>query len=89
MKGNKKTIYLVDGSAYIHRAYHAIKSLSNSKGFPTNAVFGFTNMLLKLCSDAAPEYLGVVLDPPGPTFRHQLYRDYKANRPPMSEDLRI
>jgi len=89
MKGNKKTIYLVDGSAYIHRAYHAIKSLSNSKGFPTNAVFGFTNMLLKLCSDAAPEYLGVVLDSPGPTFRHQLYGAYKANRPPMSEELRV
>jgi DNA polymerase I len=87
MKGNKKTVYLVDGSSYIHRAYHAIKNLSNSQGFPTNAVFGFTNMLLKLCSDRAPEYLAVVLDARGPTFRHKIYQAY--NRPPMAEDLRV
>jgi DNA polymerase-1 len=89
MKGNKRTVYLVDGSSYIHRAYHAIKHLSNSQGFPTNAVFGFTNMLLKLCGDKAPEYLAIVLDAGGPTFRHKIYRDYKANRPPMPEDLGI
>jgi DNA polymerase-1 len=89
MKGNKKTVYLVDGSSYIHRAYHAIKNLSNSQGFPTNAVFGFTNMLLKLFADRAPEYLAVVLDARGPTFRHKIYQAYKANRPPMAEDLRV
>jgi DNA polymerase-1 len=89
MKGNKKTVYLVDGSSYIHRAYHAIKNLSSSQGFPTNAVFGFTNMLLKLCSDRAPEYLAVVLDARGPTFRHKIYQAYKANRPPMAEDMRV
>ncbi len=89
MKGNKKTVYLVDGSSYIHRAYHAIKNLSNSQGFPTNAVFGFTNMLLKLFSDRAPEYLAVVMDARGPTFRHKIYQAYKANRPPMAEDLRV
>jgi DNA polymerase-1 len=89
MKGNKRTVYLVDGSSYIHRAYHAIKNLSNSQGFPTNAIFGFTNMLLKLCSDRAPEYVAIVLDARGPTFRHKIYRAYKANRPPMAEDMRI
>jgi DNA polymerase-1 len=87
--GNRKTVYLVDGSSYIHRAYHAIKHLSNSQGFPTNAIFGFTNMLLKLCSDLTPQYLAVVLDAPGPTFRHRIYKAYKANRPPMAEDLKI
>ncbi len=87
--GNRKTVYLVDGSSYIHRAYHAVKRLSNSQGFPTNAIFGFTNMLLKFCSDRAPQYLAVVLDAPGPTFRHQIYKAYKANRPPMQEDLKI
>jgi DNA polymerase-1 len=89
MKENRKKIYLVDGSSYIHRAYHAIKNLSNSKGFPTNAVFGFTNMLLKLCSEKAPEYLAVVLDARGPTFRHKIYEPYKANRPPVAEELRV
>jgi len=89
MKESKKTVYLVDGSSYIHRAYHAIKNLSNSQGFPTNAIFGFTNMLLKLCSEKAPEYLAVVLDAHGPTFRHKIYEPYKANRPPMAEDLRV
>jgi DNA polymerase-1 len=87
--GHRKTVYLVDGSSYIHRAYHAIKRLSNSQGFPTNAVFGFTSMLLKLFSDWAPEYLAVVLDAHGPTFRHKIYQAYKANRPPMAEDLRV
>jgi len=83
----EKTIYLIDGSAYIHRAYHAIRSLSNSKGFPTNAVFGFTRMLLKLMQDRAPEYVGMCFDAKGPTFRHDVFKDYKANRPPMPEDL--
>lgn len=54
-----KTIYLIDGSAYIYRAYHAIRGLSNSKGLPTNAVLGFTKMLLKLIEDRNPEYAGM------------------------------
>ncbi|MEW6671661.1 MAG: DNA polymerase I [Thermodesulfobacteriota bacterium] len=87
--GAEKTIYLIDGSAYIHRAYHAIRSLSNSKGFPTNAVFGFTRMLLKLMQDRAPEYVGMCFDARGPTFRHDFFKDYKANRPPMPEDLAV
>jgi DNA polymerase-1 len=83
------TIYLVDGSSYIYRAYHAIRHLSNSKGFPTNAIFGFTKMILKLMNDKSPKYMAVAFDAKGPTFRHELYDDYKATRPPMPEDLVI
>jgi len=83
----EKTIYLIDGSAYIHRAYHAIRGLSNSKGLPTNAIFGFTRMLLKLIEDCNPKYAGMFFDAKGPTFRHDMYTDYKANRPPMPEDM--
>ena len=82
-----KTIYLIDGTAYIHRAYHAIRGLSNSKGLPTNAIFGFTRMLLKLIEDCNPKYAGMFFDAKGPTFRHEKYADYKANRPPMPEDM--
>lgn len=82
-----KRIYLIDGSAYIYRAYHAIRGLSNSKGLPTNAVFGFTRMLIKLMEDRLPQYIGMFFDAKGPTFRHEMYPDYKANRPPMPEDL--
>ncbi len=85
----EKILYLIDGSAYIYRAYHAIRGLSNSKGFPTNAVFGFTRMLLKLIDDKSPEYLVMFFDAKGPTFRHEMYSDYKANRPPMPEDLSV
>ncbi|MBF0451963.1 MAG: DNA polymerase I [Candidatus Magnetomorum sp.] len=80
-------IYLIDGSAYIYRAYHAITNLSNAQGLPTNAVFGFTRMLIKLLEDKKPEYLVMVFDSKGPTFRHKKYPQYKANRPPMPEDL--
>ena len=85
----KKTIYLIDGTAYIHRAYHAIRGLTNSKGLPTNAVFGFTRMLIKLMEDRNPEYVGMFFDARGPTFRHEIYADYKANRPPMPEDMAV
>ncbi len=85
----EETIYLVDGNSYIYRAYHAIRHLSNSKGFPTNASFGFTRMLLKLIEDRQPSYLAMVFDARGPTFRHELYKEYKANRPPMPEDLSV
>lgn len=81
------TVYLVDGSSYLHRAYHAIRNLSNSKGFPTNAIFGFTKMLLKLLADKDPERVVVVFDAKGPNFRHAIYSAYKENRPPMAEDL--
>ncbi|MBN2466559.1 MAG: DNA polymerase I [Deltaproteobacteria bacterium] len=86
---NEKTVYLIDGSAYIHRAYHAIPSLSNSEGFPTNAVFGFTRMLIKLIQERAPHYVAMFFDAKGPTFRHEIYEDYKANRPSMPNDLSV
>ena len=86
---NNKTLYLIDGSAYIYRAYHAIRSLTNSKGLPTNAAFGFTRMLIKLIEDRSPEYVVMFFDAKGPTFRHEIYQDYKANRPSMPEDLSI
>lgn len=89
MKRNDKIIYLVDGSSYIHRAYHAIRNLSNSKGLPTNAVLGFTRMILKLLEERDPRYLAVAFDTKGPTFRHRIYPAYKANRPPMPEDLAV
>jgi len=90
MQNNKdKKVYLIDGSSYIHRAYHAVGSLSNSKGFPTNAIYVFTRMLIKLLSEEKPEYIAVVLDAKGPTFRHKIYPQYKANRPPMPDDLNV
>ena len=57
-----RTIYLIDGTAYIHRAFHAIRGLTNSKGFPTNAIFGFARMLLKLIEDKAPRYAAMIFD---------------------------
>ena len=84
-----KTLYLIDGSAYIYRAYHAIRGLTNSQGLPTNAAFGFTRMLIKLMEDQDPEYVVLLFDAKGPTFRHELYHAYKANRPPMPEDLSV
>jgi len=84
-----KTIYLIDGTAYIHRAYHAIRGLTNSRGLPTNAIFGFTRMLIKLMEDRSPEYIGMFFDAKGPTFRHDLYKEYKANRPAMPEDMAV
>lgn len=83
------TIYLIDGTAYVYRAFHAIRNLRNSSGIPTNAVFGFTRMLIKLIQDRSPEYVAMFFDAKGPTFRHDMYPEYKANRPPMPEDLRV
>ena len=80
-------LYLVDGAGYLFRAYHAIQYLSNSAGTPTNAVFGVTRMLLKLLDERRPDRVAVAWDPGGPNFRHQLFPDYKANRPPPPEDL--
>lgn len=85
----KKTLYLIDGTAYIHRAYHAVRGLSNSKGLPTNAILGFTKMLIKLIEDKKPEYLVLLFDSKGKTFRHEIYEKYKANRPPMPEDMAV
>ena len=78
---------VVDGSNYLYRAYYAIPALTNSRGFPTNAIYGFTTMLLKLMRDLEPDYVVVTFDMKGPTVRHEEYEDYKATRKPMPEDL--
>ncbi len=84
-----RTLYLVDGSAQVHRAYHAIRDLRTSQGLPTNATYGFTTMLKKLCEDEDPQWMGICFDVKGPTFRHQQYPAYKANRPKMADDLAV
>jgi len=85
------TLILVDGSSYLFRAYHAMKSsgLSTASGQPTGAVYGVVNMLRRLIADHRPQHLAVVFDAKGKNFRHELYPAYKANRPPMDDDLRI
>ncbi|HSB60269.1 MAG TPA: DNA polymerase I [Vicinamibacteria bacterium] len=82
-------VYLVDGSAQFHRAYHAIRGLATSRGLPTNATYGFTTMLRKLLEDEKPERIGILFDPPGKTVRHEEYEQYKANRPRMDDDLAV
>jgi DNA polymerase-1 len=82
-----RSIHLVDGSGQFHRAFHAIRGLATSRGLPTNATYGFTTMLRKLLADEKPTHLAVLFDPPGRTFRHEQYGEYKANRPPMDKDL--
>jgi DNA polymerase-1 len=89
MSEKKPKVFLIDGSSYIYRAFFAIAHLSNSKGFPTNAVLGFTNMLLKVLREKGAEYAAIAFDAPGPTFRHEVFGEYKANRPSMPEDLRV
>ena len=83
----RRTLFLIDGAHTLFRSYHAIRGLTNSKGFPTNALYGFVQTLLKVIKDHEPDALAVAFDPPGPTFRHELYPAYKANRPPTPEDL--
>ena len=83
-----KIIALIDGSSYIYRAFYAIRGLATSGGFPTGAIFGFNNMLTKVLNDLDPDYVAVALDAKGPTFRKDLFDDYKANRPEMPDDLR-
>lgn len=82
-------VILVDGSSYLYRAYHALPPLITSKGIPTGAVYGVINMLRKLQNDYQPDYMAVIFDPKGKTFRHEIYPDYKANRPPMPEELSV
>ena len=88
MNEKRARLFLVDGSSYIYRAFFALPHLTNSKGFPTNAVYGFTNMLLKVLRERNPEYLAIAFDAPGPTFRHEVFVEYKANRPSMPDNLR-
>ena len=87
MISDRPKLFLIDGSSYIYRAFYAIGHLSNSKGLPTNAIFGFTQMLLKVLKDHQPDYLAVTFDSKAPTFRSEVYKEYKANRPSMPEGL--
>lgn len=79
---------LIDGSSYLYRAFHALPSLSNAEGQPTGAIFGVGNMLRRLLEQHQPEHVAVVFDAPGKNFRHALYDQYKAHRPPMPDELR-
>ncbi len=87
MGQKEQELYLIDGSAYIYRAYHAMGPLSNSQGSPTGAIFGFTNMIVKTLKDRSPQRIAVVFDAKGPTFRHEMFPEYKANRPAPPQDL--
>ncbi len=80
-------LVLVDGSSYLYRAFHALPPLNNSRGEPTGAVYGVANMLRRLLLDYAPEHIAVVFDAKGRTFRDEMFEHYKANRPPMPDDL--
>ena len=84
---SRPKLFLIDGSSYIYRAYFALPYLSNSAGMPTNAIYGFTQMLIRVVKEHKPHYLAMVLDTPEPTFRHEVYKAYKANRPSMPEEL--
>ena len=83
-----QSLLLIDGSSYLYRAFHALPSLSNSQGQQTGAVFGVLNMLHRILDDLNPDLVAVVMDAPGKTFRDELYKEYKANRPPMPDELR-
>ena len=84
----RKTLYLIDGSSYIFRAFFGVRQqLSTSNGFPTNALYGFINMLQKVIRDEKPDYLVVAFDSPDKTFRHKIYPNYKANRDAPPEEL--
>jgi DNA polymerase I len=89
LMSSKPPFILVDGSSYLFRAYHALPELANANGEPTGAIVGVLNMLRRLLNDYRPEHIAVVFDAPGGSFRNQLYAEYKANRPPMPEDLRM
>lgn len=80
-------LYLIDGNSYVYRAYYAIRDLSNSWGFPTNAIYGFTNMLLKIIKEKKPDGIVVSFDSSEPTERHKIYEEYKAQRPETPGDL--
>lgn len=84
---DEQTLYILDVSGYVFRAYHALPDLANSRGEPTHATFGTLNMLRKLLEEQKPAYMAVAMDSKLPSFRHQIFEKYKANRPPPPEDL--
>src|SRR6185369_7199320 len=84
---SKQTLYLIDISSFIFRAFYAIRSLQNRTGEPTNAVYGVATMLARLAEEAKPEYLAVVYDSREPSFRKEIFPEYKANRSAPPDDL--
>ncbi len=85
----KKRLVLVDGSSYLYRAYYALPPLTSPKGKPTGAIYGFIRMIASLMKELSPEYIAVVFDLPGKTFRHEKYQEYKANRKETPDDLKV
>lgn len=88
-KKDPPKIFLIDGNAYIHRAYHALPPLTTFSGLPINAVYGFIRMLFKILKNLKPEYLCICFDSSKPTFRHQIFKEYKSTRKELEEDLKI
>mgnify|MGYP006257360061 FL=1 len=84
---DRKHVFLVDGSGFIFRAFHALPPMSRDDGTPTNAVFGFTNMLIKLIEDLKADHCAIIFDTARKTFRNDVYKEYKANRPPPPDEL--
>ncbi|MBI4396315.1 MAG: DNA polymerase I, partial [Elusimicrobia bacterium] len=89
MPQDPKSLYLIDGHAYIHRAYHALPPLANSRGEPVQAIYGFVRALLKILRENKPDFIAVCFDSSAPTFRHKAFIDYKAHRKPADEDLKF
>ncbi|MEC9100731.1 MAG: 5'-3' exonuclease H3TH domain-containing protein, partial [Pseudomonadota bacterium] len=84
---DRKHVFLVDGSGFIFRAFHALPPMNRDDGTPTNAVFGFTNMLIKLIEDLKADHCAIIFDTARKTFRNDVYKEYKANRPPPPDEL--
>jgi DNA polymerase-1 len=84
---SEKKLVLIDGNSLLYRAFYAIQRLSSPQGFPTNAIYGFIITLRKILDREKPAYLGIVFDTPGPKLRHEVFKDYKAHRKPMPDDL--
>ena len=82
-----KTLVIIDGNSIINRAFYALPEMSNKEGLKTNAIYGFTNMLLKMKEEIKPDYIVAAFDRKAPTFRHKEYEDYKAGRKKMPPEL--
>ena len=85
----RPTLHIIDGHSQVFKAYHAIRQLTTSSGVPTNATYGFVQILQKLLRTRKPGHLFVAFDSGGPTFRHEMYPEYKANRAEAPEDLSL
>src|ERR1019366_5695199 len=87
MKSNSKRLILLDAHAILHRAYHALPDFATSKGEPTGALYGLSTMVIKIIEDLKPDYLIACYDLKGPTYRHEIYKEYKAGRQKTDDDL--